>query len=48
LAREQQARSLFEPAAIAALLALDNGDGVALAGEATPTVWTDNESAWVR
>jgi Single-strand binding protein family len=33
----------FNPVAIAALLALSDGDSVALAGELTPKVWTDRE-----
>lgn len=33
----------FEPGAVAALLALDSGDSVALAGSLTPKVWTDRE-----
>jgi Single-strand binding protein family len=33
----------FSPIAITALLALADGDFVALAGELTPKVWTDKE-----
>jgi Single-strand binding protein family len=33
----------FSPPAISALLALNDGDSVALAGELTPKVWTDKE-----
>lgn len=33
----------FAQAAVTALLALSDGDSVALAGELTPKVWTDKE-----
>ncbi len=33
----------FDEATVTGLLALDAGDSVALAGEFTPKVWTDNE-----
>lgn len=33
----------FDEATVSGLLALDTGDSVALAGEFTPKVWTDNE-----
>ncbi|GAB2732152.1 hypothetical protein GCM10027019_09420 [Melaminivora jejuensis] len=33
----------FEQAAVAALLALDAGDSLAVAGSVTPKVWTDRE-----
>lgn len=33
----------FDPEAVRALLALNNGDAVALAGELTPKVWESNE-----
>jgi len=33
----------FEPDTVAALLALGDGDSVALAGSLTPKVWTDKE-----
>jgi single-stranded DNA-binding protein len=33
----------FSQTAVAALLALEDGDSVALAGELTPRVWTDRE-----
>ena len=33
----------FEQAAVAALLALDAGDSLAVAGSVTPKVWTDKE-----
>jgi single-stranded DNA-binding protein len=33
----------FDPATVAALLALGDGDSVALAGSLTPKVWTDKE-----
>ena len=33
----------FQPQACAALLALDDGDAVALAGNLTPKVWTDKQ-----
>ncbi|WP_313070646.1 single-stranded DNA-binding protein [Melaminivora sp.] len=33
----------FEPQAMAALLALDVGDAVSVAGSITPKVWTDRE-----
>ena len=33
----------FDPAAMAALLALDAGDALAVAGSITPKVWTDRE-----
>ena len=33
----------FEQAAVAALLALDAGDSLAVAGSLTPKVWTDKE-----
>ncbi len=33
----------FDPAPCAALLALDDGDSVALAGTLTPKAWTDRE-----
>lgn len=33
----------FDPGACAALLALGDGDSVALAGSITPKVWTDKE-----
>lgn len=35
----------FEPGACAALLALEDGDAVALAGALTPGVWTDSAGA---
>jgi single-stranded DNA-binding protein len=33
----------FRDSAVAALLALSDGDGVAVAGQLTPGVWTDKE-----
>ncbi len=33
----------FEPDVVAALLALDAGDSLAVAGSVTPKVWTDRE-----
>ena len=33
----------FEPHTVTALLALDAGDSIALAGSITPKVWTDRE-----
>jgi single-stranded DNA-binding protein len=33
----------FDPATVAALLALGDGDSVALAGSLTPKVWTDKD-----
>ena len=35
----------FDPAAVAALLALDAGDSLAVSGSLTPKVWTDKEGA---
>ena len=35
----------FDPDTVAALLALSDGDSVALSGSLTPKVWTDKEGA---